>query len=413
MHIGDALGEQCTRLLQGMLAVSAHKDMPPGFLLLPFLEPAAGTGTFAALKGRLRKAKGKLLSKVFRRWAVVFFCQHDGCKDPLGAHPPATFELREATETLRKLAPYLQALSTLVKVGAAVGRVLQLPLPSRIPFVSDAVGTATEAAGLMRSELGELYESVGEELALEAGAAGDAAAAGGAAAAAVAAAGQAEQDSAYQAVKAALDNKRAAKKSADWRQQQGLQLCAVMQQQLWCCRTCAAQLGGGGGGGGGGSGGSGGNGGSAGVSFALQAASSTPRGSTAGAHARKFTAHGSCVLWSSGSVLRFLAGGGKWKRRYCEVTESGLNVAMDAASLDEAACIDLDGAEIDEAPTTNATKKGASLDKEHMVGVQTEQALVLLCTRDAEDKAGLLAALRQVASPADGSSSGDDGFDGD
>jgi hypothetical protein len=36
---------------------------------------------------------------------------------------------------------------------------------------------------------------------------------------------------------------------------------------------------------------------------------------------------------------------------------------------------------------------------------------VLLCTRDAEEKAGLLAALRQVADPGDGSSSDDDGFD--
>ena len=118
MHIGDALGEQCTRLLQGMLAVSAHKDMPPGFLLLPFLEPAAGTGTFAALKGRLRKAKDTLLSKAFKRWAVVFFCQHEDCEDSLGAHPPTTFELRQPKDTLRKLAPYLQALSTLVQVSS-------------------------------------------------------------------------------------------------------------------------------------------------------------------------------------------------------------------------------------------------------------------------------------------------------
>jgi hypothetical protein len=249
-HIGDALGEQCTRLLQGMLAVSAHKDMPPGFLLLPFLEPgAAGTGTFAALKGRLRKAKDKLLSKAFKRWAVVFFCQHSGCKDPLGAHPATAFELREPTETLRKLAPYLQALSTLVKVGAAVGNALQLPLPSRIPFVSDAVDAVAGAGGLLRSDLGELYGSVGEELGLEASASGAAAAAAGvaagvavaAAAAAVAAAGQEEQEAAYQAVKVALDTKRVGKKGSDWRSEHGLQLSTVMQQQVWCCKTCVAE----------------------------------------------------------------------------------------------------------------------------------------------------------------------------
>ena len=250
-HIGDALGEQCTRLLQGMLAVSPHKDMPPGFLLLPFLEPGtAGTGTFAALKGRLRKAKDKLLSKAFKRWAVVFFCQHGGCKDPLGAHPASAFELREPTETLRQLAPYLQALSTLVKVGAAVGHVLQLPLPSRIPFVSDAADAVAGAgSGLLRSELGELYGSVGEELGLlEASASGAAAAAGvaagaalAAAAAAVAAAGQKEQEAAYQAVKVALDTKRAGKKGSDWRSEHGLRLCTVAKQQLWCCKTCAAE----------------------------------------------------------------------------------------------------------------------------------------------------------------------------
>jgi hypothetical protein len=242
MHIGDALGEQCTRLLQGMLAVSAHKDMPSGFLLLPFLEPAAGTGTFAALKGRLRKVKDTLLSKAFKRWAVVFFCQHEGCHDPLGAHPASAFELREPTETLRKLAPYLQALSTLVKVGAAAGKLLHLPLPSRIPFVSDAVDAATGAAALSRSELGDLYDSVGAELGLEASAGEAATASVGAAEAAVAAAGQKEQEAAYQAVKAALDNKRVGKEGSGWRREHGLQLCTVVQQQLWCCKTCAAQL---------------------------------------------------------------------------------------------------------------------------------------------------------------------------
>ena len=242
MHIGDALGEQCARLLQGMLAVSAHKDMQSGFLLLPFLEPAAGTGTFAALKGRLRKVKDTLLSKAFKRWAVVFFCQYEGCCDPLGAHPASAFELREPTETLRKLAPYLQALSTLVKVGAAAGKLLQLPLPSRIPFVSDAVDAATGAAALSRSELGDLYDSVGAELGLEASAGEAAAGVGSAAEATVAAAGQKEQEAAYQAVKAALDNKRVGKEGSDWRREHGLQLCTVVQQQLWCCKTCAAQL---------------------------------------------------------------------------------------------------------------------------------------------------------------------------
>ena len=99
--------------------MSTHKDMPSGFLMLPFLEEkSAGTGVFATLKDRLRKVKGKLLSKVFKRWAVVFFCQHEDCKDSLGAHPPTTFELRQPTDTLRKLAPYLQALSTLVQVSS-------------------------------------------------------------------------------------------------------------------------------------------------------------------------------------------------------------------------------------------------------------------------------------------------------
>jgi hypothetical protein len=100
-----------------MLAVSAHKDMPSGFIMLPFLEDKS-TGVFATLKDRLRKVKGKLLSKVFKRWAVVFFCQHEDCEDSLGAHPPTTFELRQPTDTLRKLAPYLQALSTLVQVSS-------------------------------------------------------------------------------------------------------------------------------------------------------------------------------------------------------------------------------------------------------------------------------------------------------
>ena len=60
--------------------------MPSGFIMLPFLEDKS-TGVFATLKDRLRKVKGKLLSKVFKRWAVVFFCQHEDCEDSLGAHP--------------------------------------------------------------------------------------------------------------------------------------------------------------------------------------------------------------------------------------------------------------------------------------------------------------------------------------
>ena len=99
------------------------------------------------------------------------------------------------------------------------------------------------------------------------------------------------------------------------------------------------------------------------------------------------------MLWE-GSALRFLAMGNKWKMRNCEVTEFGLNIG-DAGSMEGCEHIKLGGAEVNEAPKTNAkNKKGASQDKEFMVGVdQAGQLLVLLCTRDAEEKAGLLSAL--------------------
>ena len=389
MHIGDALGEQCTRLLQGMLAVSAHKDMPPGFLLLPFLEPAAGTGTFAALKGRLRKAKDTLLSKAFKRWAVVFFCQHEGCDDPLGAHPASAFELREPTETLRKLAPYLQALSTLVKVGAAAGKLLQLPLPSRIPFVSDAVDAATGAAALSRSELGDLYDSVGAELGLEASAGEAAAGVGGAAEATVAAAGQKEQEAAYQAVKAALDNKRVGKEGSDWRREHGLQLCTVVQQQLWCCKTCAAQLHAGGG--------------ASAVRPSFAAAS--PRNS----NSRKCTDGGSATLWS-GVVLRLISTTGKWKKRECQVTERAV-VFLDAKSGSEHAIVPGLAGEgelsVEDNPQSQS-QLGKKSEKDHMLAVMVEgQQPVVLATQSAAEKAQLVAALRTLSASADSS---DDDF---
>jgi hypothetical protein len=212
--------------------------------------------------------------------------------------------------------------------------VLQLPLPSSIPFVRDAVDATTGTAGMMRSELSELYAAVGSELGVEANADDTAAATSGAAAAAVAAAGQAEQDAAYQAVKAALNKQRAAKAKTDWRQEHGLRLCAVKQQQLWCCKTCAARLrdealaGGGAGAGAGNR-----------ASFAPPTPSS-PRSPRAGTPApapaptppgrqRAFTANGSGVLWAA-NVLRFLPVHASWKKRYCEVTELGLNMAMGA-----------------------------------------------------------------------------------
>ena len=42
---------------------------------------------------------------------------------------------------------------------------------------------------------------------------------------------------------------------------------------------------------------------------------------------------------------------------------------MGAGSLGDCDFLALGGAEIDDAPSTNATKKGVSLDKEHMVRV--------------------------------------------
>jgi hypothetical protein len=163
-------------------------------------------------------------------------------------------------------------------VGAAVGKALQLPLPSSIPFISDAVDTATGTAGMMHSELSELYSAVGSELGWETSADDAAAAGGGAAAAAVAAAGEAEQDAAYQAVKAALDKQRAAKDKTDWRQEHGLQLCTMKQQQLWCCKTCAARLRDGDGPGGDGSGGGG-----------VQAARNTRTAAGGGVQAARYT----------------------------------------------------------------------------------------------------------------------------